>query len=84
MKISGDNLHIRWLNAWESTVVAAILADDVISPMAEARRAWRMLALFLLLGLLSFAAVSDESTHRPECGVFTLDQSLVGGCDRLE
>jgi hypothetical protein len=51
-------------------------------------RAWRTLAVLSLLGLISFAAVSDQPSgdqgNRRECGPFILGQSLLGGCDWLE
>jgi hypothetical protein len=67
-----------------------IPADDVFTDRAraEAARAWRTLAVLALLGIVSFAAVSDQPSadrgQRRECGPFIIGQSLLGGCDWLE
>jgi hypothetical protein len=67
-----------------------IPADDVVGGAARAKvaRAWRTLAVLTLLGIASFAAVSDQPSadrgQKPECGPFILGQSLLGGCDWLE
>jgi hypothetical protein len=66
--------------------MVAISADDV--PLDRTRRnlakARKRLAVLALLGILSFAAVSDQSQERPpECGPFTIGVSPLGGCDWL-
>jgi hypothetical protein len=50
----------------------------------KASKAWRTLAILLLLGILSFVATSDQPKERRECGPFILGRSLLGGCDWLE
>jgi hypothetical protein len=63
-----------------------ILADSVVLPRPTL--AWRTLAVLALLGIISFAAVSDQPSadrdQRRVCGPFILGQSLLGGCDWLE
>jgi hypothetical protein len=47
--------------------VVAIPVDDVrTTPLASARRAWKGLAAFLLLGFLSFAGVADVAAVPPD------------------
>jgi hypothetical protein len=61
-------------------------ADRVVLPSPT--QAWRTLAVLALLGIASFAAVSDQPgadrDQRRACGRFILGQSLLGGCDWLE
>jgi hypothetical protein len=66
--------------------MVAIAADDVAPGRAglNLARSWRALAVLLLLGILSFAAVSDQSGERRPCGPFTVGVSPVGGCDWVE
>jgi hypothetical protein len=63
-----------------------IPADRVVLPRPT--QAWRTLAVLALLGIVSFAAVSDQpGTDRDQrrvCGPFILGQSPLGGCDWLE
>ena len=63
-----------------------IPADSVALP--KSATAWRTLAVLALLGLVSFAAVSDQAPadrdQRRACGPFIVGQSLLGGCDWLE
>jgi hypothetical protein len=63
-----------------------IAADDVAPDRARLNlaRSWRALTVLLLLSILSFAAVSDQTGERRECGPFTIGVSPVGGCDWLE
>ena len=63
-----------------------IPADDVPADRERVKvaKAWRSLAVLLLLGILSFAAVSDQSDERRECGPFTLGVSPLGACDWLQ
>ena len=65
-----------------------IAADDVAGVRSRAKVAWRTLAVLALLGIVSFAAVSDQPSadrgQNRECGPFILGQSLLGGCDWLE
>jgi hypothetical protein len=64
--------------------MADVAADDVVADRARVGRAWRTLAVLALLGILSFAAVSDQIGERRRCGPFTVGISAVGGCDWLE
>jgi hypothetical protein len=64
-----------------------VAADDVAPDRMRlsVARAWRMLAILALLGLVSFTVVSDQSSSdRGNCEPFTLGVSPLGGCDWLE
>jgi hypothetical protein len=61
-----------------------IPADGVSAERAKLTKAWRTLAVLLLLGILSFVSTSDQPDERRECGPFILGQSSLGGCDWLE
>jgi hypothetical protein len=65
---------------------AVLMSADVIGtapkPLLTPRRARRILAALLVLGVVSFAAVySSLSEHPPECSAFTFGWSAFGGCD---
>jgi hypothetical protein len=61
-----------------------IAVDDVPADQARFNLSCRALASLMLLGIVSFAAVSDQSREEPpKCGPFTLDRSALGGCDWL-
>jgi hypothetical protein len=64
--------------------MADIAADVVVADQARVARTWRTTAVLVLLGVLSFAAVCDQTGERRECGAFILGQSLLGGCAWLE
>ena len=74
----------------EAKMLVDITAEDVAPDRVRLNvlRAWRTLAVLSLLGLISFATVSDQPRgdrgNRRECGPFILGQSLLGGCDWLE
>ena len=63
-----------------------ISADDVPADRERVKvaKVWRTLAVLLLIGVLSFAAVSDQSNEGRECGPFTLGVSPLDGCDWLQ
>jgi hypothetical protein len=69
----------RWPEGGEGTMTD-ITAD--VFPTTRTNRtpraAWRALAILMLLGMLSFAAVSDQ--HR-SCAPFAIGVSAIGGCD---
>ena len=60
-----------------------IAADDFSGGIVVVRRA---LGIMVLLGLIAFAAVADQSTQgrRGECRVFTIDISALDGPDCLK
>jgi hypothetical protein len=66
----------------EGTEMVHMAVDDLVS--AAQGSAWRTLAVLVLLGILSFTAVSDQSNARRECGPFTMGVSPVGGCDWVQ
>jgi hypothetical protein len=46
-------------------------------------KAWMTMAVLLLLGMVSFAAVADQANQRRDCGPIEFGRSALGGCDWL-
>jgi hypothetical protein len=56
---------------------------DADRERAKVAKAWRTLAVLLLLGILSVVVMSDQPNERRECGPMVIGTSAVGSCDWL-